>query len=325
MKALFSLTITLFLLSAPLWGGDSFKILSGEGAAFTLTRGELVQEYDINSSDLSLLSVEEGDYLSTGESTFLELSSLQGDLFIMVGENSSLYFDSLDVAQGSLITLSYGHLHGYLSGEIERNLWVSGLDTVCQLAAGDFGFHVEYDMTLDQPVVLSKIYSLGGAISVMQRKDWPIVDSSNKRIEYREPLTIGKGEMVKTSSWERDLPLVTLLFDFDYAQYWKVHPFSFYHEPVPEPIILEVVTPETNFPINEGATLGINQNRTNFIVAGRTALIVGTALITSAFASYAVGEGELGNTLVGLSCFNFAVGAGSLGYAATLPPQVPLQ
>ena len=311
--------LPLFILalcfSPSLFGEDYFHILTGEGGSFVLVRGGVRQNLDVRSSDLDSLLIGEGDYLITGEGTFLELGT--GDLLLMVGGNSSLSVDSLDLDQGSLLTLSYGHVHGKKGPLVKGDVWIGGADTVGRLREGEMGILLDYDMTLDEPEILTRIYSLEGPVEVMQKRESSSL-ADEKRVEYREPVLIDTGEMVIASNWEKDLPLVPAFFDSDYAGFWKLHPFS--GESVSEAVVIadvpredEILTEEVRE--NLELTPASETDWNSLLETGKVALVLGAISMAGGAVSYMTGAGEMGNVLTGFSLFNYAVGAGVYGYA----------
>ncbi len=313
----------LTLLFAPaLFAGEYFQILSGEGAAFSLVRNGVRQELNLGGTDLNTILIGEGDSLLTGEGTFLELAS--GDLFLMVGENSALAVESLDREQGTLLSLSYGHLHILVKEAPPGEIWITGSDTVCLLSRGEYGFLLDYDMTLAQPEILSRIYSLDGRAQIRQRLADP-ASSGDKRVQYGEPVVIETGEMAVSSSWEKGLPLVPSFFDSDYAGYWAEHPFS--GQEAASPLITlpgegeeaSRITGEVQDKI--GVREVPDRDWDRLLLTGKAAFVLGALSMTGASLSYMAGEGPLGNILTGFGFFNLAIGAGAYGYTRLANPE----
>jgi hypothetical protein len=337
MKRLISLVIMLNLFCLFQAGAqDSLRLVSGEGTDFTLLRNNVKQSFTLSKIDKDSFIIKEGDRLLTGENTFLELLSQSGRIRIMVGESSSVSFDSLDSTQGTLFSLSYGHLRGLLE-EKGPDLWISGGDTACRVSQGDFGFLLANSLTLNQPEIKTRIYVLDGSVEVRQRINDPAQD---KRVDNKTPIAIEKGEMVVTSNWEQDTPLVPVPFDFDYGGYWKSHPFSHIKiaDPVPvqpdvkednpvvqEPLITKIEesssSEKESFPINDNVQIiSAREKYQNVVDMGTTALVLGTVFMTGAAVSYMLGEGTLGTGMVFMGGINLLAGAGALGYTYFSPP-----
>ncbi len=315
------LTIMILSISLSLFGEDYFHIVSGEGASFSLVRGDVRQEMDVNTLDLPSLLIGEGDFLITGEGTFLELGS--GGVRLMVAENSALAVESLDLRQGSLLTLSYGHVHGRMDDRAEGDFWIGSEDTVGRLRGGEMGINLDYDMTLDQPEVLTRIYSLDGPVEVMQKRNIsPLIE--DKRVEYREPVLIDTGEMVVASSWERDLPLIPSLFDADYAGYWKAHPFTgeAYGD---EKAVIADLGQEEAVADEEGSVkvemdMPSDRDWNRLLDTGKAAFVLGGLSMTASAVAYMAGAGDLGNALAGFSLFNLTIGGGIYAYTWSQDP-----
>lgn len=333
------LALLLVLAQAGIYAQENFRIVGGTGRDFALIRGDSRQDFIIDETDLNLILLGEGDYLMTGEGTFLEMVDSSEEIRLMVGEDSSLSFEALNEREGSLITLSYGHIHG-LIGSDGVELWINGYDTVCLPYEGEFGYLLDYDLTLDQPEVLSRIYSLEGTVEVRQMKELP---GENKRVEFKKPLLIRKGEMVITSSWERDLPLEAVFFDADYSGFWKKHPFT--HTSLvaagPLPVedadpaegavtitplptteeILPVMPEEEPLVIDDKVNVKPRFERDmNLINTGAAGIILGSVLMTGSAVSHLLGNSELGVGLSYMGGFNLLAGLSGLGYAYLSEP-----
>jgi hypothetical protein len=310
-KYILPIFIIVLFIPLTLSGEDYFHILSGKGSPFTLIREDVRRELDPVSSDLTDILLGEGDYLLTGEGTFLELSC--GGILIMVGENSALSIDSLDLEQGSLLTLNYGHIHGRMDYNGAGDLWIGGVHSAARLNGGEIGVLTDYEVTLDQPEFLMRVYSLDGTIEVMQKLEQITVDEE-KRIEYSEPLIIDKGEMVVASSWKREKLLFPSLFDSDYLRYWENHPFS--DETAQQIAVIELPS-EEKLVVTEEIQENIDPERERWesvTETGQAALVLGAISMAGGALSYMGGYGELGNIFTKFGLFNLTVGSGIYSY-----------
>ncbi|MDC7223188.1 MAG: hypothetical protein PQJ60_05560 [Spirochaetales bacterium] len=308
------LSIFFFFSLLSLFGEDYFRILSAEGSFFTLVRGEIRQDLNVNDTDLEALLLGEGDFLITGEGTFLELSC--ADIRLMVAGNSALSFDSLNLSQGSLLTLNYGHIRCRMTGSSGSDLWIGGTDTVGRLRGGDVGVLLDYDMTLDQPEILTRIYSLSGRIDVMRKLPETTV-GEEKRVEFAAPLSIDTEEMVLASSWDKSSTLSPVFWDSDYARYWQDHPFTgeeeglspFVLPPQEEQVLTEDI--QEQIEVMEYS----DPEWDNLLTTGKAALLLGAASMSCGAVSYMSGYGDLGNFFTGFGLFNLTIGTGVFGYA----------
>ncbi len=321
-KYVLPIPFLFLLLTFSLFGQDYFQILSGEGESFSLVRNGVKQNFKVAGEESRSILIGEGDYLLTGEGTFLELSSR--DFLLMVGENSALTVDSLNLKQGSLLTLSYGHVHALLKQTPAGDVWIAGSDTVCRLSRGEFGFLVDYDMTMDQPEILTRVYSMDGQAEIRQR----LADDSlsgDKRVQYKDPVLIEQGEMVIASNWEKDLPLLPSFFDSDYAGYWALHPFSGMAPSLPlvtqtdeQPVTRITEEVKDRIDVKENTS---TVDREYLLKTGQAAFVLGALSMTGASLTYMLGQGTAGNALAGFGLFNLAVGTGVYGYSYLTSPE----
>ncbi|MDC7219988.1 MAG: hypothetical protein PQJ59_08615 [Spirochaetales bacterium] len=306
------LSLIIALLPLTLWAEDSFRFLFAEGDSFSLVSGGIRKDYTVAETDLINLSFKEGDFLITGEGTFLEL--LCGEILIMVGENSALAADSLNLSQGSLMTLNYGHVHVRMAYSGLGDLWIGSSEMVGRLNGGELGVLLDYDVTQAQPEITTRIYSLQGRVEVMQKQSEPSL-VREKRVEYNAPVIIETGEMVMSSSLLKSTTLIPALFDANYSLYWENHPFGQGGEQSQAMVVLPeedpaLLTPEVQDNLElEG---GKDWNRT--LTTGKSALLAGAAFMSGGALLYMFEEDDLGQALTYFGILNMSFGFGTTTY-----------
>lgn len=203
-KLVFSvLLLMLILFSGPsLFARDgAATIIYGDGYGFNLLREGEELYYDILYDDVIGVELFEGDYISTDESTFLEIQLTSSSNVLKISENTSFQIERISGQGGGRFALTYGRVRAKVDRLIGNDQFqIGGPGAVAGVRGTDFGYDIiaKREDSREDPVTIAQVYCFEGKVEVAK-----IVTE----VEPEEVIVIEANQMVSLAMEAGEVPV----------------------------------------------------------------------------------------------------------------------
>ncbi|RKX77045.1 MAG: hypothetical protein DRP87_10205 [Spirochaetes bacterium] len=264
----------LFFIFLPIFPGfaqadPAAVIIYSEGFGFSLSRYGEMQEYNLQYDNVIGMELNQGDFISTEESTFLEIQLLPSENILKVAENTSFEITRMGRSGGASLSLTYGKIRAKVSRLVgDEEFQILGQSVIAGVRGTDFGYDIIAAKADEETGALTQVYCFEGEVEVSRVEEERVV----------ETVVLGPDEMVVL--WEREprRPLQKEKVSEEIDNYWERHRFEGELISVEKPEVEEAEeeVPEEKIIVEEELTEEKpKEMKKKFLIAGTGLLATG--------------------------------------------------
>ena len=164
------LVLLLCAAAGVLFGQSSAaQVIYGEGYGFSILREGEEQYYDVLYDDVVGLELFESDYISTDESTFIEVQLTSSKNVLKISENTSFQITEVSGQGGGRFALTYGRVRAKVDRLVGNDRFtIGGPTAVAGVRGTDFGYDIiaKREETAEVFNTLAQVYCFQGKVAV---------------------------------------------------------------------------------------------------------------------------------------------------------------
>ncbi len=205
MKKVYIPAVLILLMCAG--GGVLFaqssaaEVIFGEGYGFSILREGKENYYDVLYDDVTGLELFEGDYISTDESTFIEIQLASSKNVLKISENTSFQITEVSEGGGGRFALTYGRVRAKVDRLVGNDQFtIGGPSAVAGVRGTDFGYDIiaKRDEAAEDFKTTAQVYCFQGKVEVVRVQEVETME---------EIVVIETNEMVSFSSVPEAAPV----------------------------------------------------------------------------------------------------------------------
>ncbi len=268
-------------------GEPAAVLIYSEGESFLISRGDEVIEYDLYLDDVEGFEFYKGDFINTGNGTFLEIQLYPTENVLKISENTSFTIaGSGSGGGGGEFAITYGRVRAKVQKLTGNDTFsIRGPSVVAGVRGTDFGYDFIAGTGESQGTALARVYCFEGKVEVsrLEQKEEVVDEEVIVKSVVVETVVIEANQMVTILPEESAVPLSPKALTEEVKTFWDTNEFrgeiiSYEPEPevkvveAPEPVEVPEIIPEEPVPDKR------RQVRKSIIASGAGFSVVGTVI-----------------------------------------------